>query len=340
MFRVAVGGIGSENSTFSPLRTRLADFDIVRGADLLHDASYTFLAGYPLEALPLLSAWALPGGPIEQAAYTQLKSEFLEGLRRSLPLDGVYLNLHGAMFVDGMLDAEADLLHALRGVVGPDCLIAASMDLHGNISAALVQQLDIITGFRTAPHIDVAETQARAVDLLLHCLNSGIRPQMTHIAVPIILPGERTSTVYEPAASLYGRLPAVSQRPGVLDASLFVGYVWADEPRTSASVVVVGTAASAMQQAARELAAQFWAVRAQFDSGMPVGSIDECITMALAAPEPCVFISDSGDNPTAGGVGDLPIVLAHLLRAAVPSAVLASIPDAQRWRCVWRRRWG
>lgn len=325
--RIAIGGIATESCTFSPLPTRREDFVTARGEELLR--RYPFLPQFAAEFIPTLGAWAMPGGPVEPDTYRELKAEFLQALSHAGPLDGLYLDLHGAMFVQGLDDAEGDWVAAAREVVGPQALISASLDLHGNVTPWLVEQADILTAYRTAPHRDYLETRQRACALLVRCLEEGIRPQSAWIRVPVILPGERTSTEVEPAASLYAQLEAVDRQPGVLSASILVGYVWADDPHAAASVVVTGTdREEAWRQAAR-LARQYWDVRKEFGFGVPAGTTDECIRWALAAPEAPVFISDSGDNPTAGGVGDVPAVLERLLAHDVLDAVVAGIADAE-----------
>ena len=325
--RIAVGGIATESCTFSPLPTRLQDFVILRGAELLTGDRYPFLDRFAVEFLPTLHAQALPGGPVTADAYAQIKAEFLDRLAAAGPLDGLYLDLHGAMYVAGMEDAEQDWVQAARQVVGPHCLISASMDLHGNISQAFAAKLDMLTAYRTAPHEDILETRTKAVTMLVDCIKSGRRPHVAHVWVPLALPGERTSTATEPAAGLYAALPAVDATPTILDASLFVGYVWADEPRTGAAVTVTGFDPAAASRAAAHLAQQYWEARHNFTFAVPAAGLDDCIRQALAAPESTVFISDAGDNPTAGAAGDVPYSLERLLALAVPDAVLAAIPD-------------
>ncbi len=326
--RIAVGGIATESCTFSPFLTQLDAFRVERGAELLNEKRFPFLHKFPAAFLPLVNAHAIPGGPVAADVYQMLKTELLVRLQAVVPVDGVYLDLHGAMNVQGMDDAEGDLATAVRHITGPDCLISASMDLHGNISQRFIDAIDMLSAYRTAPHVDTLETRERAVAMLVHCIENGIRPQQVRIAVPVILPGERTSTEYEPAATVYAALQETDRAPGVLDASIFVGYVWADEPRASATVIVTGTEPDVLAREARRLAQLYWDARHDFTFGVPAGSIDECIETAVSAPEPCVFISDSGDNPTAGGVGDTPTVLGRLLAHNVPGAVVASIVDA------------
>lgn len=330
--RIAFGGIATESCTFSPWTTKLSDFSVRFGSDMLIEANGTvrhpYFSDHAATFLPTLSARALPGGPVETAVYQQLKTGLLTRLKAQLPVDGFYLDLHGAMNVIGLDDAEGDLALAIRRLVGPACLISASMDLHGNISERFVEAIDMLTAYRTAPHIDTVATRAKACRMLVDCLQARKRPKIKRIAVPVILPGERTSTEVEPGASVYAALQQSDTVSGILDASIFVGYVWADEPRSSATVIVTGFSEAAMAKEARRLAQIYWEARHDFVFGVPTGSINDCINWSLESPEQSVFISDSGDNPTAGGVGDMPAFLEQLLRRDdVPSAVVASIAD-------------
>jgi len=147
--RIAIGGIHIESSTFSPHRSGEADFTVVRGDELL--ARYDDLPSHA-QWLPLVHARALPGGAVERDFYESVKNELLRGLRGALPLDGVFLDIHGAMSVVGMTDAEGDLATAVRDVVGRGALISAAMDPHGNMSRRLVSSLDLATSHRMSPH--------------------------------------------------------------------------------------------------------------------------------------------------------------------------------------------
>jgi microcystin degradation protein MlrC len=325
--RIAIGGFSIESCTFSPLLSYRKDFDVLRGDDLLQ--LYTFLSQFSdVRVTPLVRARALPGGPVERSFYEDIKNELLEGLREAGPWDGVFLPLHGAANVMGLDDAEGDLTTAIRAVTGPDCLLAASYDLHGNLSPAAVNNLDIISAYRTAPHVDVIATLERVFTLLVSCLRRRIRPCKSFITVPILLPGERTSTECTPARELYRMIPQVLNDE-VMDASILVGYAWADEPRSTASVLALGTDLPAVRNAAAVLAQRFWDVRCEFQFGVPAAPVDACIQTAMSAPERPVVISDSGDNPTAGGAGDVPYVLESLLDLQVPDAIYAGIPDRE-----------
>lgn len=325
--RIAVAGLHTECSTYNPVLARAADFRVLRGPAMLKDQYFDFLTHFPAEFITILHARAIAGGPVERVSYEAWKAEILDALKAALPLDGVYLAMHGAMFVEGMLDAEGDFITAVREVVGPDVLISASYDLHGNISQRIIDGLDMFSTYRTAPHIDVPDTMRRAVTMLVRALKTGVRPLLGWVPVPVLLPGERTSTQDEPARSFYTQLHEVEEPSGIWDASFQVGYVWADEPRSTACAVVTGTDRAAMESAATRLAQNYWDIREQFVFGMETGSIEECVARAIASPTHPVVLAESGDNPTGGGVGDRAEVLAELIARGAEGVIFAGIAD-------------
>jgi microcystin degradation protein MlrC len=317
MLRIGIGGMSIESSTFSPHRASDADFRFTRGEELLARYAWTGPSD-PMtprvEWVPLVHAVALPGGPVESATYDRVKTELTSRIRDSGPLDGLVLDIHGAMSVLGMLDAEADLAVAVRAAIGPDALISVAMDLHGNVSHDFARRLDLITAHRLAPHEDAWETRERAARKLLDRLVSGKRrPYLAWAQIPVLLPGEKTSTRLEPAKSLFQRLRHVEAMEGVVDAALWVGYAWADEPRCRAAVVVSGDDAGLALAQAESLARRYWAARREFVFAGPADDADACVARAVASPARPFVISDSGDNPTAGGAGDLPYMLGRLL---------------------------
>jgi microcystin degradation protein MlrC len=334
--RIAFGGIQIECSTYSNIRARMEDFRVQRGQELADDTFFRHLKTYPYPFHATLLATAVPGGPVERKTYEALKSEFLERVTDLLPLDGLYLPMHGAMFVEGMQDADGDWIESARRVVGKDCLMSASFDLHGSLSRRIIDNLDMLSAFRTAPHIDREETAQRACDLLVHCLDRKIRPTMVWAPIPVLMPGERSSTIYEPAKQLWGQLPGLNAGPGVLDASLLVGYVWADEPRATASAVMTGTDPELLKKDALGLAQQYWDARKEFKFGVPTGTLSECIEQAERLTTRPVVISDSGDNPTAGGSGDRADALAGLLEHHVTDCLFAGIADRPATEACYR----
>ncbi len=188
--RIGIGGLHTECSTYNPVLMSDIDFTIWRGAEMLDKPYFDVLKRHEATYLPTFYARAVPGGPVSRATYEGFKAEYLAALKAILPLDGLYLAMHGAVFVDGLEDAEGDWLAATRDLVGPDCLIAVSYDLHGNLSQKIIDTLDIFSTYRTAPHIDVFETQCRAVDMLFRALETGVKPAVVWVPIPVLLPGD------------------------------------------------------------------------------------------------------------------------------------------------------
>jgi microcystin degradation protein MlrC len=326
-FRIAVGGIHTECSTSSPVLMQPEDFRVLRGPDLLAHEYFDFLEAEGVEHLPLLHARAVPGGPLARATYKGFKAEFLERLKATLPIDGLYLAMHGAMNVEGMDDAEGDWISSARAVVGPNVPVAASYDLHGNVTQKIVDQLDIFAGYRTAPHIDVRETMVRAWSMLVRALKTGEKPGVAWAPVPVLLPGERTSTEDEPAKSLYLKLPQHDAVPGIWDANLMVGYVWADEPRGTACAVVTAVDKAAAEKVASAIAQSYWDAREDFRFGPVTGPLTEMLDIAERTETRPIILADSGDNPTGGGVGDRADVLRALLSRSIDNVLIAGITD-------------
>lgn len=326
-FRIAVGGIHTECSTSSPVLMQPEDFRVLRGPDLLAHEYFDFLDAEGVEHLPLLHARAVPGGPLARATYEGFKAEFLERLKATLPIDGLYLAMHGAMNVEGMDDAEGDWISAARAVVGPDVPVAASYDLHGNVTQKIIDQLDIFAGYRTAPHIDVRETMVRAWSMLVRALKTGEKPGVAWAPVPVLLPGERTSTEDEPAKSLYLKLPEHDAVPGIWDANLMVGYVWADEPRGTACAVVTAVDKAAAEKVAAAIAQSYWDAREDFRFAPVTGPLAEMLDIAERTETRPIILADSGDNPTGGGVGDRADVLKALLARSIDEVLIAGITD-------------
>ena len=255
-------------------------------------------------------------------------------LKQNGPYDGVFFDIHGAMSVVGIDDAEGDLITRVRDIVGFETLISTSMDLHGNVSKLLAKQSDLITCYRMAPHEDAIESKKRAVtNLLDRLINKKGKPAYkAWIPVPILLPGEKTSTRIEPGKSLYAKVDPETKKEGVIDAAIWMGYPWADEPRNHGVVVVYGDNKEEVKKSSEYLAESFWNVKNDFEFVAPVGTLNESVNLALNSETKPFIISDMGDNPTAGGAGDVTWTLGKLLNRKEfkdkngPSLIYASIP--------------
>lgn len=338
--RIAIAGLAIESSTFSPAFTHEEAFH-ARVADSIF-SFYPFLSPDSLNRkranwIPTLRAHALPGGTVTREAYESLVNKTLDMLKENGPYDGLFFDIHGAMSVVGIDDPEGDFIIRVREVVGYETIISTSMDLHGNVSKRLVQNSDLITCYRMAPHEDAIESKKRAVDNLLDRIESGKgKPAYkAWIPVPILLPGEKTSTRIEPGKSLYAKIPETTKTEGVVDAAIWIGYAWADEPRNHAAVVVTGDNKKAVADAAEHLANSFWKARNKFEFVAPTATFTESLDMAISSKEQPYIISDMGDNPTAGGAGDVTWTLQEILARSEfkstkgPSLIYASIPGPE-----------
>lgn len=338
--RIAIAGLAIESSTFSPAVTHEDAFRARTGEDIF--SYYPFMApdsGIIDRAvwLPTLRGHAMPGGIVTREAYESLVTKTLDLLKETLPLDGLFFDIHGAMSVQGLDDPEGDFLMRIRDVVGTDVLISTSMDPHGSVTHRLAQNTDLITCYRLSPHEDAIETKKRAVINLLDRLENGKgKPAYkAWIRVPILLPGEQTSTRIEPGKTLTGQIPGLLEEDKVIDASVWLSYPWADAPRNHGVVMAYGDDKEAVARVAEKLAHHFWNVRKEFDFVAPTTYLDNALAQALASDKKPFIISDMGDNPTAGGAGDVTWTLHELFKrpefrsSGNKTLIYASIPGPE-----------
>ncbi|WP_025764256.1 M81 family metallopeptidase [Dyadobacter tibetensis] len=338
--RIAIAGLGIESSTFSPARTLEPAFH-ARTGDEVYTPYPFFEKNAPIRRraqwFPALVGKSLPGGTVTREAYESLMAQMLDLLKKNLPYDGLFFDIHGAMSVVDLDDPEGDMIARIRKVVGPKTLISTSMDLHGNVSWRLAQQSDLITCYRMAPHEDALESKERAVENMLIRLESGQgKPAYkAYVPIPVLLPGEKTSTRIEPGKSIYAEVAPAAARKGVIDAAIWVGYAWADEPRNHAVVMVTGDDKKVVAETAEQLATSFWKARKDFVFVAPTATLEESLDKALVSKKKPFFISDSGDNPTAGGAGDVTWSLKEILARPElqtqdgPELIYASIPGPE-----------
>ena len=309
--RIGIAGIMIENSVFMPNRQAMVGRP-VNLPDYLHPDSVMGRAVW----LPALNGGGSGRGPVTLESYEAFVTEALEIIEANMPYDAFWFRIHGACSVEGLDDPEGVFLERIRGIIGNDALVTTTMDLHGNVSWRLAMYSDLITTFRTAPHDDAYISTRRGVVNLFDRLNSGKgRPAYkAWVAVPVLLSGEWTSTRVEPAKSLYAMVPEVEAMPGVLDAGIWIGYVWGDERRNQGIVMVVGDDKKQVEAGAKRLAQRFWDVRHEFSLEAPGHSLEECLDLAVASDKKPFLISDMGDNPGGGGSGEVTWTLARVLK--------------------------
>ncbi len=310
--RIGIAGIQIENSVFMPNRQAM----VQRPLQLPDYLSPDSVMGQAATWLPSLMGGGGGRGPVTRESYEAFVNNALEIIKENMPYDAFWFYNHGACSVEGVDDPEGKFMDRVRGVIGNDALVTTTMDLHGNASWNVALYSDLITTFRKAPHDDARESHRRGVVNLLDRLATGKgRPAYkAWVAVPVLLSGEWSSTRVEPAKSLYAMVPEVEAMPGVLDAGIWIGYVWGDDRRNQGVVMVVGDDKEQVETGAKKLAQKFWDVRRQFCLEAPGYPLEKCLDLAIASKKKPFFISDMGDNPGGGGSGEVTWTLARVLK--------------------------
>ncbi|MDR1779313.1 MAG: M81 family metallopeptidase [Tannerella sp.] len=311
-YRIGVAGIQIENSVFMPNRQPITGSPLMLPDYLAPDSPMYKAADW----FPSLMGRGGGRGPVTRESYEKFVADALEIIKKNMPYDAFWFYNHGACSVDGIDDPEGMFMEKVRAIIGNDCLVSTTMDLHGNVSDRVALYSDIITTFRKAPHDDSRESHRRGVVNLLDRLTSGKgRPAYkAFVAVPVLVSGEWSSTRAEPAKSLYALVPEVEALPGVLDAGIWIGYVWGDNRRNQGVVMVVGDDKEQVGSGAKKLAQKFWDVRDEFTLEAPGYDLEKCLDLAVASKKKPFFISDMGDNPGGGGSGEVTWTLARVLK--------------------------
>ncbi|MGH8134789.1 MAG: M81 family metallopeptidase [Steroidobacteraceae bacterium] len=344
MARIAVGGFQHETNTFAPLETGLAQFiepdawpGLVRGLEMLDAIAGINLpaAGFVSEAgalghrvVPLLWCAAQPAGRVTREAFETISALLLARLADAGACDAIYLDLHGAMVAEHFDDADGELLRRVRAAVGPGVPIVASLDFHANISPAMVAVADALPCYRTYPHVDMADTGARAAQILQRLLKRPLRAR-AHRALPFLMPLTSQCTLIEPLASLMPQA-AKLENDQVLSLCLAPGFPLADVEDCGPTVIGCGWDELALARVADELRAAVLAREAEF--ALELVSIDEAIVMARSAastPHGPLVLADTQDNPGAGGSADTTSLLKALAAANLPGTVCGIFWDPE-----------
>ena len=318
---IAIGGISTECSSYSPLFQKKEDFRSVQGQDLLDLIDFPF-SDYNINVNPIFFNKSVPGGPIDRKYFDEIKNEFITEINSFEKLDGVLLLMHGAIYVEGIDDPEGEWIRSVREAVGIDCIISVSYDLHGQITDKIIKNIDAFAAFKTAPHVDVQDTYRRSALMLASAINENYRPQVLWSSIPVLVSGEMSSTFVEPCKTIYKNLDHLNEKKEILDCNLLVGYVWADTHRATASSVVTCTNKKKGAEACKRIAKAYWNARKDLKSDMVTGTIDEAFVWLKSKFS---IIADSGDNPTAGGVGDRADVLEAFFEQKIDHVLFAGI---------------
>ncbi|QEN09568.1 M81 family peptidase [Oceanispirochaeta crateris] len=327
MKRILTASLHHESNTFNPIITGRDDFSILYGDELfasLNDSDsisgvVKTLQDEGYQIVPTVCARAVPNGVVSKELYQELKADILERAKKAAsegPIDALCLSLHGSMRIEEIGEAEGDLLEALRALF-PDQPLFSSLDMHTTYSKRMHRHADGFVGYKCAPHTDCFETGAHAARMTIAALERGVNPVSAWVRIPFLVAGEKSETTTEPMKTLISALRDCEKQKGILAASYLMGFPWADTPESGVSVLVVtdNDQNLAATEAVR-LAKLFWARRADFsfhtETYPEKEALDAVFNAVATGPTP-IYLSDSGDNPTAGSSGDCTGLLKLLL---------------------------
>ena len=344
-YRVAFGGFLHETNTFAPSKAGMEAFEqgggwpvLTRGAGVfdavrnVNVGASGFIAdarerGWTL--LPALWCSASPSAHVTREAFERISGELVERVRAELPVDAVYLDLHGAMVTEHVDDGEGEILRRVRAAIGPDVPLVASLDLHGNVTPLMVESADALIAYRTYPHVDMADTGRRSAEYLAGIIGAAGRHAKAFRQLPFLIPIAWQATATEPCRTIYARRDAL-EGGAVPTISFLPGFPAADFPDCGPSVVAYGATQADADAAADDLAGLVVASEDAFRGRVwsPDEGVREAMRIAEAASKP-VVISDTQDNPGAGGDSDTMGMAHALVRNGATRAAIGTIVDAK-----------
>jgi microcystin degradation protein MlrC len=225
-------------------------------------------------------------------------------------------------------DAEGALLEAVRGVVGPEVPVVATLDLHANATERMARNANALISYRTYPHVDGYERAVQAAQLVEDALQGRKRPRCL-LVQPAMLKGADHGRTTQPGImrDLLARAEAFERQPGLNVVSIQVGFTWSDIPWAGPSIAVSHEpgAEDVARQAAEALIAEMWARRTEFSSSYR--SIDEAVAAARRGGDRPLVLAEGTDNPGGGGYNDAPNLLRALLEAGIPNVAVGTIYD-------------
>ncbi len=327
---IVVGGFEMESNSLTAVKSTRQDFSLYWGEQMLPRIHITeYLRSQQCEIIPTLLASASPGGSIKKEDFESILADLLAKIPVS-GVDGVWLLLHGAMDVEGFGSGDLAIVRAVREKVGPNVPIAAALDLHANIDPEFCKYVNVVCGFRTAPHIDIPRTQLHAAELLLDCLEKQYLPKPVAVKIPVIASGDAMTTDVAPGSDVIEKLWEMEKTGNSVCLNLFIGNPWVDSPYAGGAVVAVpnpGMEDEARAQAL-SLAEIFWKVRGDFSFRARTADVESGINWILEQTASPLFATDTGDNVSGGGSGDNALLIKTFMDKGIDNTLFLGIADA------------
>ena len=342
MARIAIAGFMHETNCFVPDATDFENFanppdrpGILRGERILEEFSERgastagFLHGSDgnHEIAPLLWTSTTPGGYVTKGAYERIAGEIIALLSEALPVDAVYLDLHGAMVSEEFEDGEGELLRRVRAVIGEEAPIAISLDYHANVTEQMVRHADAILPYWTYPHVDQFDTGKRAAEAMKRLLING-RPQgraLRHL--PFLLPLNFQCTLVEPSKSIV-EAAAARLSEDMLSLAYLAGFPPGDLRECGPTVSAHAYTQKEADTAVNEIAQMVALKEAEFAEPLlaPDEAVKEAMRLAAGASKPIV-VADTQDNPGCGGTADTVGMLEALVMNDAQNAIFGVVRD-------------
>jgi microcystin degradation protein MlrC len=335
--RIVVAECIHEVCSFNPLPTRYDDF-LVHRREKLFDyhrgigtevtgARGVFAEDPAIEVVPAFGARGIAsGGTIPAADFARIADEFLSDLRAAGPVDAAYFALHGAMAAEGEDDPEGLLLAEARKLLGETIPIIVSLDLHGILTARMLQHADAVVPYQTYPHVDFLETGQRAARLLLRVLHGSAKPVTARVRIPALVRGDELITETGVFGELMREAQAIEQSPGGLSAGLFIGNPFTDVPDLACySVVCTDNDSARAEHEATRIAKRFWERRSLMQAQLT--PLVDAVREAAEIRGGTVALVDAADATSSGAPGDSNAILRELLATGYQSRALVPLVD-------------
>jgi microcystin degradation protein MlrC len=339
--KIVVGSFQQESNTLTSRMSSRENFTVYSGELMLPHISVTeYFSSLGAELIPTLYATAVPGGRLREADFLGLAGELVSMIPQR-GVDGVWLYLHGALEVENIGSGELALLRMVREKIGFKVPIALALDFHANNTQHLMRLVNIVVGYRTVPHRDMRETELRAAELLVRCIKGRLLPQPQMSRANVAVPGDCVLTDEPPLRDIMAEAAALEKQSGMLVCNVFNGQPWVDAPNMGPSMVCVHEwDENAAKAAATLLAKRFFDARHNFRFSIDAYEPSEALDRAWAERVQPVFVTDSGDNITAGSAGDNAYLLKLLQEKAMKGVLLGGLTDEPAVRQCYEARLG
>ena len=336
--RILMGGCNQEISTFNPVPCEYEFFDFLRGEEIREAAVGTNSTyggaiaeleaeyGDDLELIFTYDAEGTAAGPLRHSAFLKIADEFLEPLKEHAgKIDGVYFSMHGAMGTTEELDPEGYLLEEARKILGEEIPIVISMDLHGILTAKMLENINGLASYHTYPHVDFEDTGRRAANSLIRMLRDGAKPIAARVRIPTLVRGNELITETGAFGAQIRYAKEIEKHPEVMSAGMFICNPFTDVPELCCQpFVFTDNNQQLAEEAVLKQAADFWPNRNIMQGQFT--SLEDSVAQGANMAGPLAFY-DAADAPSSGASGDSVEIVTEMVRANYPHTILTSVVD-------------